>query len=130
MNRPGTLNFGRPLPRVASQHLDAAGNRHGHRGGREEGERQARQPGREHVVHPQAEAEHAGADQRQHDQPVADEARLGDRRHHHRDQTGRRQEDDVDLGVAEQPEQVLPEERVAAPFRQEERPVQRALELE
>ena len=33
---------------------------------------------------------------------------------------GRRDEDDVDLGVAEEPEQVLPEQRVAALGRVEE----------
>ena len=52
------------------------------------------------------------------------------RRHDHRDERDRRQEDDVDLGVAEDPEEVLPEQRVAAAARIEERPAEGALELE
>ena len=39
-------------------------------------------------------------------------------------------EDDVDLGMAEEPEQVLPEQRVAAALGDEERPVESPLELE
>ena len=48
------------------------------------------------------------------DQPVADQRRLGHGRDHHRNQACGRQEDDVDLGVAEEPEQMLPEQRIAA----------------
>ena len=69
-------------------------------------------------------------DQRQHDEAVADERRLRHGRHDHRHHAGRRQEDDVDLRVAEEPEQVLPQERVAALLGDEERPVEGALQLE
>ena len=72
----------------------------------------------------------AGADDRQHDQPVADERRLRHGGHDHRHHAGGRQEDDVDLRVAEEPEQVLPQQRVAALLGDEERPVEGALQLQ
>ena len=104
--------------------LDAGRNRHGLRRGRKEAERDRRQAGGEHVVHPEAEAQEAGADGRQHDPRIADDRPLREGRHDHRQQRDGRQEDDVDLGVAENPEQVLPEDRIAAARRIEERPVE------
>ena len=77
-----------------------------------------------------AEAEDADAEQRADHPAVADERRARHRRQDHRDHAGRGQEDDVDLGMAEQPEQVLPEHRVAALRGDEERPVEGALQLE
>ena len=66
------------------------------------------------MVDPQAEREEADRDQRQHDRRVAEHgpAREGgdDRRH----EAEARQEDDLGLGVAEEPEQVLPR-RASAP---------------
>jgi hypothetical protein len=88
--------------------LDAAWDRHRHAGRREEAERQLRDFGGEHVMHPQAEREEARSDERQHDEPVARERGLRHGGHHHGDHAGRRQEDDIDLRVAEEPEQVLP----------------------
>ena len=79
-----------------------------------------RQAGREHVVDPQAEAEEAGRDQRQHQRRVAEDRPPRERRDDRRDDAERGQEDDVDLGVAEEPEQVLPQQRVAAFGRVEE----------
>ena len=43
---------------------------------------------------------------------VAEDLAAGERREDRGDDPGRRDEDDVDLGVAEEPEQVLPEQRV------------------
>ena len=54
------------------------------------------------------------------DQGVADQTASGKRGDDHGDHPGRRNEHDVDLGVAEDPEQVLPEQRVAAGGRVEE----------
>ena len=59
-----------------------------------------------------------------HDPAVADERRARHRREDHRDHARRGQEDDVDLGMAEEPEQVLPEHRIAALRGDEERPVE------
>ena len=102
----------------------------GFRGGGEEGKRYLRQPGREHMMDPEAEGQKAGADGREHDPRVADDRPLRKRRHDHRHQRDGRQEDDVDLGMSENPEQVLPQQWVAAPFRIEERPVEHTLHLE
>ena len=72
------------------------------------------EPGREHVVRPDAEADERDEqlghrDERERDHPAPRE-RRDDRR---RDPEGG-QDDDVDLGVAEDPEEVLPEQRLAA----------------
>ena len=90
-----------------------------------------RHAGREHVVRPDAEADEAGREQGQHDQPVADQRRLRESvATIIETRPGGGQEDDVDLRVAEEPEEVLPEQRVAAAGGVEEGPVERALELE
>ena len=68
--------------------------------------------------------------ERDDDQVVGNERRAGHRGDDHRDHAGGRQEDDVDLGMAEEPEEVLPQQRVAALGRDEERPSERAFELQ
>ena len=62
----------------------------------------------------------AGRDQRQHHRRVAEDRPARERRDDRRDHAERRHEDDVDLGMAEEPEQVLPQQRVAAFGRVEE----------
>ena len=52
---------------------------------------------------------------------VADQRPVGEDRDHRRQKACHRQEDDVDVWVAEQPEQMLPEQRIATPRRVEER---------
>ena len=103
-----------PQRRDPAEDLDAARDRDQHARGREEAGAELRQPGREHVMDPEPEREEAGGDQREHDRRVAEHgpAREGgdDRRH----EAEARQEDDVDLGMAEEPEQVLPQESIAA----------------
>ncbi len=51
-------------------------------------------------------------------------------RHHHRVDRDRGQENDVDLRVAEDPEEVLPEQRIPSPLRIEERPVEQPFHFE
>ncbi len=80
----------------------------------EEGQRQARQAGREHVVHPDAEAEHHGRHRRQRHRRVADQRPAAEGRQAVGDDAHGRQHDGVDPRVAEHPEQVLPEQRLAA----------------
>ena len=53
-------------------------------------------------------------DERQHDRQVAEHRPPRERGDDRRDDAGARDEDDVDLGMAEEPEQVLPQQRVAA----------------
>ena len=74
----------------------------------------ARQAGREHVVDPDAEADERGRDHRQDDDRIAERPAPREGRDDRATKPGRGQEDDVDLGVAEEPEQVLPQQRVAA----------------
>src|SRR3546814_11404524 len=81
------------------------------------------------MVRPDAEADEAGGEEGKDDQLVTDQLCLRESGDHHRDEAGGGQEDDVDLGVTEEPEQMLPQHRVAAPRRVEERPVERALQL-
>ena len=69
--------------------------------------------GREHVVASSAEAEEADRGAREDDDRVAEQGLAGERGKHLRDDPHRRQDEDVDLGVAEVPEEVLPEDRHA-----------------
>ena len=97
---------------------------------REEPKRDRWQAGGEHVMHPQPEAQEPGAHRRQHDPRIAHDRPPRDRRNDHRGNGDRRQEDDVDLRMPEDPEQVLPQHRVAAPLGVEEGPVETPLQLE
>ncbi len=103
-----------PERRNPAEDLDARWNGDHDARSREVLETERRQPGREHVVHPQSEADEPGRHERQHHRGIAEHRtpreRRDDRRHH----AERRHDDDVDLGMAEEPEQVLPQERVAA----------------
>ena len=82
------------------------------------------------MVDPDAKLTKRHADDRDDNRPVADQRPVGENRNHRRQQARHRQEDDVDIRVAEQPEQMLPEQRVAAPRRVEERQSEGALDLE
>jgi hypothetical protein len=82
------------------------------------------------MMRPDAEADEAGREHGQHDQPVTDELGARDGRDDHAHHAGGGQEDDVDLGMAEEPEQMLPEHRIAAARGIEEGPVERPLDLE
>ena len=106
----------RPLaPQAADpgEDLHAAGDGdHQARAG-EEIQRQFRQARRVHVMHPQAKAQKAGQQNGDDDPRVADDPprkRADDHRH----DAGRRQKNDVHLGMAEEPEQMLPQQMVAA----------------
>ena len=68
-------------------------------------------PDREHVVAPHAEAEEADEDAGVDDDRRAEERLAREGRQHLGDDAQRRQDQDVDLGVAEDPEEVLPEQR-------------------
>ena len=72
----------------------------------------------------------AGGQQREDDELIADELGSGEGRHHHRDEPGGGEEDDVDFRVAEEPEQVLPQQAVAAVLDLEEGHAEGALEFE
>ena len=102
------------------------GDRHAGRG--EEALAEPRQAGGEHVMHPQAEGQHAGRDRRHHQRQVAEHRPAREGRQDRGDHADRRQEDDVDLRVAEEPEQMLPQQHVAAFGRIEEMRADQAVE--
>ena len=131
-NSSGALQLRPAAPegRDPGEYLDAGRNGDRHACGREEAERELRYAGGEHVMHPQPEAQEPGAHERRHDEAIADQRRLRQCGHDHGDHSRGRQEDDVDLGMPEEPEQVLPQKRVAGLFRNEEGPVKGPLQLE
>ena len=71
-------------------------------------------PDREHVMAPHAEPEEADQDARVDHHGGAEERLPREGREHLGDDAHGGQDQDVDLGVPEDPEQVLPQERVAA----------------
>src|SRR5467141_1473263 len=106
----------RPLPhrRHPVEHLHARGHRDQHRRVHEEqlaGHRHAR---RVHVVRPHDERDDRDRRGGVHHRGVAEQRLSGERRDHLGDDAEGGQRDDVHLGVAEEPEDVLVEHRVAA----------------
>ncbi len=65
----------------------------------------------EHVVHPDGEALDGDEHHREDEPLAADDAAAGERLEHLGHDAERREEDDVHLGVAEEPKQVGPQER-------------------
>ena len=109
---------------------DFDGGRHGHHVGQEREDEGGigRDAGHEHVVAPDEEADDGDAGQRPDHGGVAEDAaarEAGDDLAHH---AHRRQQHDVDGGVAVEPEQVLEEDRVAAARRLEDRHAQHPLD--
>ena len=66
-----------------------------------------------YVVYSQPELQEAGGEQRQHQRRVAEDRPARESRQDGGDEARRRQEDDVDLRMAEEPEQVLLQQGVA-----------------
>src|SRR5690606_5801568 len=112
------------------EHLDGGGNRHQHAGQREERLGQLRNAHGEHVVHPQPEADEAHGDDRQYQPAVPDDGPAGYFRQQSGDNPRRGQEDDVHLRVTEQPEQMLPQQRVPATGGVKERDASGTLQLQ
>ena len=122
--RPAVRQRGKP-----GEDLHRCRHRDDRRARGEEGEREMRDAHGEHVVHPNAEAQEGERNDRDDDRPVADQRPVGEDRDDRRQHAGHGQEDDVDVRVAEQPEQVLPEQRIAAARRVEERQAEGAFGL-
>jgi hypothetical protein len=86
-------------------------------------------PGREHVVAPDPEAQDAGTDRRERHEGVPTQ-RTRQNTADSRRPSHCRQHDDVDPGVAEDPEQMLPEQRMAPGRGVEEVHPEAAVEVE
>ncbi len=96
--------------------VDLDRGRHGddqRRGGEEEAEVRVH-AAHVHVMRPDHEGKRADRQDRPHHHAVAEDVPAGMRADQVGDDSERRQRDDVDLGVPEEPEQVLEEERAAA----------------
>ena len=74
-----------------------------------------------HVVRPHDEADHADAHHGVNHAEVAEDRLLAEGRDHVADDAEARQDHDVDFRMAEEPEQMLEQHRVAASGRVEER---------
>ena len=113
-HRAGELDFAAPDGSQPVEGFDGRGNADGHRQQRESERRVRAHAADEHVVAPHAEAEEAdGANRSDHgavaEHRLAREGREQVRRHAHAGQDG-----NVHLRMAEEPEQVLPQQRRAA----------------
>ena len=118
---------GRPV-----EDLHAGGHRDEHRRHRERRVGVRAEADGEHVVRPHAPPHEADEDAREDHRGVAEEGLAAEDRKDLRDDAHGGQDQDVHLRMAEQPEQVLPEERVASGHRVVEgrvpQPVERELE--
>ena len=73
------------------------------------------------MMGPDSEGEDARADRRVEDRLVTEELLAGEGRDDVGDNAYCRQKNDVDLGMTEEPEEMLPEDRVTTAVRVEER---------
>src|SRR5579884_1038005 len=96
------------------EHLDGGRDGDERRAGGEEGLRDERQTDGEHMVRPHGEAQEANGNARPRHKGIAKDRLAREGRQHVRNDAKGRQDQDVDLRVAEGPEEVLPEQRVAA----------------
>ena len=100
-------------PQRAQRHeVDETGGHRDRLGGEHvEGAKRRRETADEQMVLPHHEAEHGHADEAADRDAISPERAAREHRKHLHDQTEGRQDEDVDLGMAEEPEQVLPQVR-------------------
>src|SRR5690606_31857822 len=94
--------------------------RDGHGGEREREERDLTQSRGEHVVTPNREADDPDQDSGKNDDRVSEKRFAGENRNDFRNDSHRGENQDVNFGVTEDPEKVLPENRLSAEDRFEE----------
>src|SRR5690606_35255409 len=97
-----------------AEDLHAGWYRDDHGGGHEVTLHVERHAHRVHVVRPHDEADHADRHHSVHHGEVAEDRLAREGRHYVADDAEARQDHDVYFGVAEEPEQVLEQDRVAA----------------
>ena len=112
----GVLIIDRPPPQGGDpvEDLDAGGDRDQHRAEHREDQDDLGDRGGEHVVRPHEEAEEPDRHGGGRDRPVAEDRLAREHRQDLRDDAEAGQDHDVDLGVPEEPEEVLPQQRRAA----------------
>src|SRR6185312_16207811 len=106
---------GTPVPngREPREHSNRARYRDDHARTAEERESQRRNSGREHVVQPHSESQHSRSHGGERDKSVTHQWPPTERRERVRYDSHRRQYDHVHPGMSENPEQMLPEQRLA-----------------
>ena len=129
-NRNGVLKIGRPAHIVASQQkiCSPAGTAIAMLEAVKEALAKARKACNEHVVDPKPKGQDPRRDQRHDHAEVAKNRPTREGRDDGRYHADCRQEDDVDLRMAEEPEQVLPQQHIAAFGRVEEVRADKAVE--
>ena len=117
------LELDRAAPHGGDPREDFHAGRHRdhHGGGDEIGLRRARHAHRVHVVRPHHEADAADRDHRIGHAEIAEHRLLGEGRDDLADHAEAGQDQDVDFGMAEEPEQMLEQHRIAAAVGGEER---------
>ena len=108
--------------------LHAGGDGDEHRGHREHGHADRAEAAGEHVVRPHTPAEEADGRAGEDDELVAEQRLAAEHRQHLGDDAEAGQDEDVHLGVTEDPEQVLPQQRIGTRADVEERGAEVALE--
>ena len=109
-----------PHGRAPAENLDPGRNRDQHRGDRKGRVRHRAHPGREHVMPPHAVGQKPDQHHRVRHPGVAEQGLAREHGQNLRHYPEGRQRHDVDLGMAEQPEQVLPQDRRGAQLYQVE----------
>ena len=120
---PPAVHRGQPV-----EELDAGRNRDQKRGHGEEQIERAAHADAEHVMGPDAQADEGDGHRRRGHELVAEQHLAREDGNHFRDHAEHRQDQDVDLGMAEEPEQVLPQIRRAAVGHVEEMGAELAIE--
>ncbi len=110
-HRGGKPQAPAPYGRDPAKNLDAGRDRNEHRGYRERAVRHRSHAGREHVMAPHAVGQKRNQDQRVRHHRIAEQGLAREHRDYFRDHPEGRQGHNVDFGMAEYPEQVLPQDR-------------------
>ena len=116
----GQLDAASPQGPQPVEYLDPGGHCDEHCGDREHRVGDGAKTHGEHVVAPHSPAHDADDDAGEDHERVAEQRLLGEGRQYLRHYPHGRQDEDIHLGVAEHPEQVLPQDRVSTPGRDEE----------
>ena len=119
-HRRAELDRAAPHGGDPGEDLHAGRHRDHHGGGDEIGLRAGRHADRVHVVRPHDEADAADGDHGIGHAEIAEHRLLREGRDDLADHAEARQDQDVDFRVAEEPEQVLEQDRIAAAFGREE----------
>ena len=113
-HRRGEADASAPDRAEPVEDFDARRDGDGHREEREGSGRHGAEAGGEHVVTPDGEAEEADDGAGEDDDRVAEERLAGEGRQDFRDDAHRGEHEDVHFRVAEDPEEVLPQDGLAA----------------